>query len=183
VNNAQAETILQLVRAALPAPVDLLVDAYSGAGAYALALLASGDARRVVAIESDWPAVESARWTATLREIDPATLRLERGRVEDVLPGLDLKPDIVLLDPPRAGCAPALLQHLLAAPVPRLIYVSCDPSTLARDIRALSSGYRLISAQPVDMFPQTYHVETVAVLDALPAPSEPPPRAGDAPDS
>jgi tRNA/tmRNA/rRNA uracil-C5-methylase (TrmA/RlmC/RlmD family) len=183
VNNAQAETILQLVRAALPAPVDLLVDAYSGAGAYALALLASGDARRVVAIESDWPAVESARWTATLREIDPATLRLERGRVEDVLPGLDLKPDIVLLDPPRAGCAPALLQHLLAAPVPRLIYVSCDPSTLARDIRTLSSGYRLISAQPVDMFPQTYHVETVAVLDALPAPSEPPPRAGDAPDS
>ncbi len=168
VNNAGAEQLLALIQAALPQPVDLLVDAYSGVGAFALALLDSGHAARVIAIESDWPAVESARWTAALRGVGTDRLQIERGRVEDVLPALDATPDVVLLDPPRTGCAPGLIRRLLAAPVPRLIYVSCDPSTFARDVKALAPGYRLIRAQPVDLFPQTYHIETVAVLDRLP---------------
>ena len=165
VNNIQAEKILDLIRAALPEPVALLVDAYSGVGAFALALLAGGQARRVVAIESDWAAVESARWTAALREIPAEQLQLEPGRVEEVLPALDVNPDVVLLDPPRTGCAPALLQYLLAHPPARLIYVSCDPSTLARDLRTLAAGYTLQRIQAVDMFPQTYHIESVAVLE------------------
>ncbi|MGI8587823.1 MAG: class I SAM-dependent RNA methyltransferase [Chloroflexia bacterium] len=167
VNNLQAEVILELIRAALPAPVALLVDAYSGAGAFGMALLAGVQAKRVVAIESDWAAVESARWTAALRGVGPPELEIEGGRVEYVLPRLDLSPDVVLLDPPRAGCAPALLQHLLKRPAQLLIYVSCDPSTLARDVRTLAPGYRLRSAQVVDMFPQTYHIETVAVLERI----------------
>jgi 23S rRNA (uracil1939-C5)-methyltransferase len=167
VNNIQAEKILDLIRAALPEPVDLLVDAYSGVGAFALALLAGSQARRVVAIESDWAAVESARWTAALRQIPAEQLQLEPGRVEEVLPALDVDPDVVLLDPPRTGCAPALLQYLLAHPPARLIYVSCDPSTLARDLRTLAPGYTLQRIQAVDMFPQTYHIESVAVLDRI----------------
>lgn len=166
VNNRQAETILALVRAALPGPVDLLVDAYSGVGAFALALLDSGHARQVIAIESDWAAVESARWTAHVAEVPPEKLRLERGRVEEVLPTLAVAPGAVLLDPPRAGCAPGLLRHLLAHPVPRLVYVSCDPSTLARDLRTLAPAYTLHRVQVVDMFPQTYHIEAVAVIEA-----------------
>jgi|GEM_PF-193464 len=172
VNNAGAEQILALVQAALPQPVDLLVDAYSGVGAFALALLASGHAAHVIAIESDWPAIESARWTAALRGVGADRLQLERGRVEDVLPGLKIAPDVVLLDPPRSGCAPGLIRYLLAAKVSRLIYVSCDPSTFARDVKALAPAYRLTRAQPVDLFPQTYHIETVAVLDRL-TPPEP----------
>jgi 23S rRNA (uracil1939-C5)-methyltransferase len=171
VNNIQAEKILDLIRAALPEPAALLVDAYSGVGAFALALLAGGHARRVVAIESDWAAVESARWTAALREIPAEQLQLEPGRVEEVLPALDMTPDVVLLDPPRTGCAPALLQYLLAHPPARLIYVSCDPSTLARDVRILAAGYTLQHIQAVDMFPQTYHIESVAVLDRIAAPA------------
>ncbi len=169
INNAQAETILRLIRAALPANVPVLVDAYSGAGAFALALLHAGAVGRVVAIESDWAAVESARWTAALLRLAPGRFQIEQGRVEALLPALDVAPDALLLDPPRAGCAPAVLQHLLAHPVPRVVYVSCDPSTLARDLRILAAGYTLDRAQPVDMFPQTYHIETVAVLTARPA--------------
>jgi tRNA/tmRNA/rRNA uracil-C5-methylase (TrmA/RlmC/RlmD family) len=165
VNNWGAEAILAEIRAALPRPVGLLVDAYSGVGAFAFALLAGGQAKKVVAVEADWAAVESARWTAMLRGVGPDKLQIEPGRVEVVLPALDLEPDVVLLDPPRAGCAPGLIRYLLAAAVPRLIYVSCDPSTFARDVKALAPAYTLTRAQPIDQFPQTYHIETVAVLE------------------
>jgi 23S rRNA (uracil1939-C5)-methyltransferase len=167
VNNAQAEVLIVQVRAALPPAVRLLVDAYCGVGTFAFALLAGGQVRRVVGIESDRAAIESARWTTQMRHVPAGQVEWVEGRVEDTLPGLDLAPDVVLLDPPRAGCAPRLIEYLNAQPVPRLIYVSCDPSTLARDIRALAPTYRLVSARVVDLFPQTFHIETVAVLDAV----------------
>jgi 23S rRNA (uracil1939-C5)-methyltransferase len=167
VNNAQAEVLIAQVSAALPPSVRLLVDAYCGVGAFAFALLAGGRVRRVVGIESDRAAIESARWTTHLRHLPAGQVEWVEGRVEDTLPGLDLAPDVVLLDPPRAGCAPRLIEYLNRQPVPRLIYVSCDPSTLARDIKALAPAYRLVSARVVDLFPQTFHIETVAVLDAV----------------
>ena len=167
VNTAQAQVLVEQVAAALPEPVDLLIDAYCGGGMFALALLGLGRARRVMGIESDPAAVESARWTCHLRHIGPEQAEWHLGRTEDVLPTLDGTPDAVLLDPPRAGCAPAVITHLLERPVPRLIYVSCDPSTLARDVKALSPAYRLVSAQVVDLFPQTFHIETVAVLEQV----------------
>jgi 23S rRNA (uracil1939-C5)-methyltransferase len=143
------------------------VDAYCGVGTFAFALLAGGRVRRVVGIESDRAAIESARWTTQMRHLSAGQVEWVEGRVEDTLPGLDLAPDVGLLDPPRAGCAPRLIEFQNAQPVQRLIYVSCDPSTLARDIKGLAATYRLVSAQAVDLFPQTFHIETVAVLDAL----------------
>jgi 23S rRNA (uracil1939-C5)-methyltransferase len=71
-----------------------------------------------------------------------------------------------LLDPPRAGCAKSLISNLIQLAAPRIVYVSCDPATLARDARRLiAAGYGLASAQPLDMFPQTHHVEIVAVFE------------------
>ena len=73
----------------------------------------------------------------------------------------------MLLDPPRSGCHPALLTEITRRKVPRIIYVSCDPSTLARDIKALAANYRLVSARAIDLFPQTFHIEAVAVLERM----------------
>ncbi len=88
------------------------------------------------------------------------------GRTEAELPNLLESIDLVLLDPPRTGCEPAALDALLALAPERVVYVSCDPATLARDLKVLCSAgaYRLVGVQPVDMFPQTYHIEAVATL-------------------
>ncbi|MBA3243050.1 MAG: hypothetical protein H0T60_17660 [Acidobacteria bacterium] len=90
-------------------------------------------------------------------------MRWIEGEVENVLPALDRWPTAVVLDPSRQGCAPPVLHALIEAATPRVAYVSCDPATLARDLRALTTGgYRLSSVRAFDMFPQTHHVETVA---------------------
>jgi 23S rRNA (uracil1939-C5)-methyltransferase len=82
-----------------------------------------------------------------------------------VLPTLASQVSAVVVDPPRIGCRPGALEALLAMVPPRLIYVSCDATSLARDLRVLvDGGFVLRSVQPVDMFPQTYHVETVSLL-------------------
>jgi 23S rRNA (uracil1939-C5)-methyltransferase len=90
------------------------------------------------------------------------------GKVERILYrylAQGLRPDLAILDPPRAGCDIAALQALAALRLPRLIYVSCSPPTLARDLRRLSDlGYRTTGVQPLDMFPHTYHIECLATL-------------------
>ena len=87
------------------------------------------------------------------------------GKVEDVLPNLIERPTKVLLDPARVGCERPVLDALIAAQPERIVYVSCEPATLARDLAILrEGGYQLRSVQPLDMFPQTYHVESVSLL-------------------
>jgi 23S rRNA (uracil1939-C5)-methyltransferase len=91
------------------------------------------------------------------------TVELYQAKVEQALPQLELQPDIVLLDPPRSGVSPKAMDGLLKLRAPILVYISCDPATLSRDAKRLTSGgYRLKQITPFDMFPQTYHIESVS---------------------
>ena len=92
--------------------------------------------------------------------------RFIAAKTEDALAEMvDPRPDAVITDPARVGCAPQVVQALLDAHPERLVYVSCDPATLARDLRLLrEGGYAIQQVEPIDMFPQTYHIETVTSL-------------------
>ncbi len=114
----------------------------------------------MVGIDTDPYAIGAASVTA---QDTGLPVRFVRGRVERVL-SRELPADLVLLNPPRAGVERAVVEALKAEPPERLIYVSCDPATLARDLERLSSVYRLVDCRGFDMFPQTAHVETVVTL-------------------
>lgn len=169
VNPAQAERLYGLaLDEALPAAEGWLVDAYSGTGT--LALLAArrlGARGRVTAVELDPAAVADAEANARLNGIEG--VEFLRAAAEEVLPALAARagdpPAAVLLDPPRKGCAPAVLEACLRLRPRRIAYVSCNPATLARDLARLhAGGYRLRRVVPFDMFPQTAHVEVLASL-------------------
>ncbi len=158
VNSTMAERLVEIVERYLePRAGDVLLDAFSGVGTFGLSLAAR--VARVIAIEESKGALNDARANA----VEFTHIEFKRGQVEDVLPRLETKIDLVVADPPRAGIAPAALEALIAR-APRVIaYVSCDPATLARDAgRLIEGGYRLVEVQPVDMFPQTYHIESVS---------------------
>ena len=141
-----------------------LLDLYCGAGSIGLSM--AGQCARVIGVESVKPAVLDANRNAVINGIVNATFVC--GRAEDVIDTKlqGVKADVVVLDPPRAGCAKSLLEAVLKIAPQRVVYVSCNPSTLARDLKVLcdGSGYRLIEATPVDMFPGTLHVETVILM-------------------
>ena len=143
---------------------DMVWDLYCGIGSIGLTL--ARDARAVVGIESVAQAVEDARQNAVRNHIGNASFLL--GKAEEILPALVAQgqtADVAVVDPPRKGCDPALLDALVKASPRRIVYVSCDPATLARDLLYVcASGYEVREIQPVDMFPHTTHVETVALL-------------------
>ena len=168
-NSVQAEKMAQMVLNGLLAdlPADkarqlTIVDAYSGVGTFS-ALLARHVAK-VIAIEESASSIKDAQWN--MRDLQ--NVEILKGKVEDMLPELSTRIDGFVIDPPRAGCMPVVLETLIQHPVARIVYVSCDPSTLARDLNILCHQhptYRLRSVQPLDMFPQTAHIECVAVLE------------------
>jgi len=163
VNTRQAERLVSLALDRLgPLEGKTVLDAYCGAGAFTR-FIAEGAARTIGIEESPTAAADARKNVAGLE------VQVVEGRAEDELSALRPAVDLVLLDPPRAGCAPAALHSLLALAPERIVYVSCDPATLARDMKTLCSTgvYALRDVQPVDMFPQTYHIEAVAVLDAV----------------
>lgn len=159
VNTAQAEQMIRLIREGLPERGALLIDAFAGVGTFAVLL--ADRFEKVIAIEES----NSAGRDSEVNTSDVPNVEFLVGKVEDVLPELDVVPDAVILDPPRAGCAPPVLAALVASRPGRVVYVSCNPATLARDLRVLvDGGLRLESVTPLDMFPQTAHIECVSVL-------------------
>lgn len=142
-------------------------DLYCGIGTIGLYL--ASDAEKVIGVETVPEAVEDARFNADLNGIRHA--EFYTGKAEDLAPKLldqGLKPDVVIVDPPRRGCDPSLLETIQKVQVPKVVYVSCNPSTLARDLGILvEAGYRVESVQPVDMFPDTSHVECVTLMSKV----------------
>ena len=125
------------------------------------AVLLAPYCKQVVAIEESSAAMDDARVNCE----GIANLELCHARAEDALADMEQCPDAIVLDPPRAGCHPGMLESLVRLRPKRVVYVSCDPSTLARDLKVLcAGGFQLRKVQPIDMFPQTHHVECVATL-------------------
>jgi 23S rRNA (uracil1939-C5)-methyltransferase len=170
-NTAQAEKMAQMVLAGLLPANDqsnkaaqhlTVVDAYCGVGTFALLL--ARYVGKVIAIEESASAIKDAQWNMHTVE----NVEILKGKVEAMLPTLSSRIDGLVIDPPRAGCQQVVLDALIQHPVSRIVYVSCEPSTLARDLNILCHlhpVYRLRTIQPLDMFPQTAHIESVAVLE------------------
>lgn len=157
-NTVMAETLIALVEQFLiPRESDTLLDAYSGVGLFGLSI--AERVAKVIEIEENPASIADARFNAG----EWLHIEFHNALVESALPRLDHPVDIVVADPPRTGMARAV-PAALASKNPRAIaYVSCDPTTLARDARLIvEQGYRLEQVQPVDLFPQTYHIECVA---------------------
>jgi len=170
VNTGQADQLHSVVRQALGDPIhkkkwETILDLYSGIGTLALAV--SDKADYVVGIEEIAPAVEDAKLNVKNNgrsNLDFITGEVSQGLLNLKNQGL-VQIDAAILDPPRKGVSPEVLARVVAFHPERLVYVSCDPSTLARDLALLCQhGYIVEWAQPLDMFPQTYHVETVVKL-------------------
>jgi 23S rRNA (uracil1939-C5)-methyltransferase len=159
VNTWQAENMVRYLLEALPLGAGVTVlELYSGVGLFS-AFLAPKVAR-LAAVEASPSACQD--FEVNLDEFD--NVELYEAPVEDTLPALDIHPDIVLADPSRAGLGPRVVQALLAKRAPVLAYVSCDPATLARDARELvKGGYRPLKITPFDLFPQTYHIESISI--------------------
>ena len=171
VNVAQAAQAAQVIREHLSlTPNDILLDAYTGVGTFAILL--APYVSQVIAIEESAAAVADAQENAA----HAPNIQFIVGRTETALTQLPAQPDAVILDPPRSGCQPQALEKLAQLSPQRLAYVSCDPETLASDLKILcNAGYTLTRIIPIDMFPQTHHTESVAILHHTPNPSEPAP--------
>ncbi len=166
-NSRQAERLYAVVREWLDArESDTLLDLYCGIGSIGLFL--ADRVRRVVGVEYVAEAVDRARENAALNGYSNA--EFHAGDVREILSSVDRagarlpRPDIVVLDPPRAGVHPDVIAELRRLRPRQIVYVSCKPSTQARDLAMLAEEYAITRVQPVDMFPQTFHIESVVDL-------------------
>lgn len=160
VNTPMAQMLLELVTEYLDARAsDVLLDAYSGVGLFGLSLAAR--VARVIEVEENPYAFDDAKANAH----DLNNVEFHQGRVEKIMPQLDSTIDLAIVDPPRTGMEREALDALVSKTPRTIAYVSCDPATLARDVaRFVEHGYRLERVQPVDLFPQTHHIECVSKL-------------------
>jgi len=165
VNPVQTKVLYDLVRERMALRgSETILDLYCGAGTIGLYL--ASEVKGVIGVESFAAAVEDARYNAGLNGIKGATFHV--GKAEEIVPKLMKKHqriDGAILDPPRKGCDSLLLETLVTSGIPRICYVSCNPSTLARDLSYLAErGYQVGKVQPVDLFPWTRHVETICLM-------------------
>ena len=167
VNHAQTEVLYECVRqAAALAGGETVIDAYCGCGT--ISLMLAREAAKVIGVEILEAAVENARLNARRNKLAEKTefFAGDAGRLVVDLLKQRGKIDLLVMDPPRKGVDQGLLDAIIQTKVPRLVYVSCNPGTLARDVKRLTQegGYRLEYAQPVDMFAWTEHVESVVLM-------------------
>lgn len=164
-NTAQAERLYETAREfADLKDGEIVYDLYCGVGT--LSLFMSQKAEKVLGIELVDVAVQNAKFNA--KENNIGNVSFIKGDMKDVFTQEMVDkfgaPDVLITDPPRAGMHPDVVKRLKELKVPKLVYVSCDSSTMARDLKELAEVYDILEVQPVDMFPQTYHVEAVAKL-------------------
>ena len=164
-NTAQAEKLYRVAREfANLKPDSHLFDLYCGVGT--LTLFLADQAKKVTGIEIVDVAIENARFNA--KENGVSNTEFVLGDMKDTFNEQFLKkngiPDCIITDPPRSGMHPDVVDQLASLDVPQIIYVSCNPSTMARDLKILKESFEIERVQPVDMFPQTYHIEAVAKL-------------------
>jgi 23S rRNA (uracil1939-C5)-methyltransferase len=156
----------EVCRLAAASPINTLIDAYCGCGLFALFL--SPYAGKIISIELNEKSIKFARANAEKQNVQNA--EFIQGDVERVLPEILSAPgsiiDLIILDPPRIGCSIRVLESIGGIKPRRIIYVSCNPATQARDVKILAQyGYTLMSLLPLDMFPQTHHIEVIGLLE------------------
>jgi 23S rRNA (uracil1939-C5)-methyltransferase len=142
---------------------ETVTDLYSGTGT--ISILLAEAAKEVVGIEMVSSAVADARRNCRINGVENCRFLL--GDIHRSLPEISHRPDLLIIDPPRAGIHPDVVKHVLVLAPERIIYVSCNPATLARDLSLLQAVYRVQEVQPVDLFPHTYHIESVAKLQKI----------------
>ena len=159
VNTVMTEKMVEHLLNKLPLPAKTILDVYCGVGLFSAFL--APKCERLIGIESSPSACED--FAVNLDEFDH--VELYEGRAEDVIPHLEVEQVIVLVDPPRAGVDKVALDAIRELAPDVIAYVSCDPSTLARDAaRLAASGYEMIDITPFDLFPQTYHIESISIF-------------------
>jgi 23S rRNA (uracil1939-C5)-methyltransferase len=143
----------------------LVFDLYTGTGT--IANFVAHQARQVIGIEYVPEAIEDAKINAQINKLDNTLFFA--GDMKDILNEDFIaqygRPDVIITDPPRAGMHEDVINTILFAEPQRIVYVSCNPATQARDLSMLDSKYRVVKVQPVDMFPHTHHVENVVLLE------------------
>lgn len=165
-NSRQAERLYQVVRSfAGLTGTETIYDMYCGTGSIGLFL--SRDVQKIIGIEAVDDAIKDARINAERNGVQNTTYI-----TGDVIKIIDQHfydkhglPDVIITDPPRAGMHQEMIQKLLDIQCPRIVYVSCNPATQARDLQLLDEKYKVVKVQPVDMFPQTHHIECVVLLE------------------
>jgi 23S rRNA (uracil1939-C5)-methyltransferase len=165
-NTRQAEALYRVTRdmAGLTG-TEVLYDLYCGTGS--IGIFCSAGAKKVIGIEVVEDAIKDAKENAAANGLTHCSFFA--GDVEKVCTDAFFaehgRPDVIITDPPRAGMTEKLIRQLLSMKAPRIVYVSCNPATQARDLALLDASYKVVGLQPVDMFPHTHHIENVALLE------------------
>ncbi|GAB4366518.1 MAG: 23S rRNA (uracil(1939)-C(5))-methyltransferase RlmD [Calditrichia bacterium] len=160
-NPLQACKLFETTQQFVGGPHSLVWDLYSGTGTIDMFL--SGQAKRIVGFELVGSAVKDAE--ANCRQNGVTNCEFISGDIRENILKQNAQPDVIVTDPPRSGMHPDVVEGILAANPQKIVYVSCNPTTMARDLKILSTGYNPILVQPIDMFPHTYHIETIVLLE------------------
>ena len=160
VNTYQTEKLIQKILNYITDDDKTVVDTYAGVGTFTVFL--AEKAEKVIAIEESRSACKNAQ--VNIKGYDNIIIYLcDKAEKAILKPGIN--GDAIVIDPPRVGCSKEVLDGIVKKKIKKIIYISCEPSTLARDLKYLKErGYKLVELQPIDMFPQTYHIENLALM-------------------